>query len=116
MTGSRLGLGAMLVIALTLAGPQVVFAQETKKTEAPSAAGEQPVTPGLQQIEQMGPAMSSMMEMMWGGMLEFLARPETVKRLAGFTRNYYKALIDEGFSEEQAMRIVTSGGIPWMGR
>lgn len=63
-------------------------------------------------FQQMGPAMGSMMEGMMGAMFRFLAKPETAENLATFTKNYYEALIKKGFSEEEALRIVVSVGVP----
>ncbi len=64
------------------------------------------------QMQQAGPAMSSMMSSMMGGMVEFLARPETAEGYAAFMKNYYDALIKKGFTEEQALRIIAETGIP----
>ena len=44
--------------------------------------------------------------------IEIMAEPETVKLLAKFSRTYYEALIEEGFSKREAMELVVSVGIP----
>jgi hypothetical protein len=44
--------------------------------------------------------------------LEVLAEPETARKLASFTRNYYQALIEAGFTESQALEIVIRAGVP----
>ena len=42
--------------------------------------------------------------------VESMAKPEVAENLATFAQNFYKALIARGFSEEQALRIVSKGG------
>ncbi len=63
----------------------------------------------------MGPMMGQMMESMIRGMTKVMAEPETAQNLATFMRTYYLALIDRGFTEEEAMRIVTSTRLPSLG-
>jgi hypothetical protein len=67
-------------------------------------------------FREMGPAMGLMMKGMMSAMLDFLCEPESAEKLATFTRNYYDALIKKGFTQEQALRIVISQGIPSMGK
>jgi hypothetical protein len=47
--------------------------------------------------------------------LDYLARPETSSRLATFQRNYYNALVEKGFTEKQAFRLVRDLGNPLSG-
>lgn len=44
--------------------------------------------------------------------LNILARPETGKQLAYYSRNYFDALMANGFNREDAVRIMTLVGIP----
>ncbi len=44
--------------------------------------------------------------------LNILARPETGKQLAYYSRNYFDALRANGFDRENAVRIMTLVGIP----
>ncbi len=60
----------------------------------------------------MSPLMSDMMRVMFETMLAVLSKPETAEQLATFTKNYYDALISKGFSEKEALKIITSMGIP----
>jgi hypothetical protein len=60
----------------------------------------------------MGPMMSQMMDAMTESMLSTMAKPETTERLATFARNYHDALVAKGFSEEEAIKILTSVGMP----
>ena len=75
--------------------------------------------PTAQEIQEAQAAMEQMMGPMMSAMLEStaktLARQEIAENFATFTRNYYLALVSRGFSDEEAMRIVTSTGIPSAG-
>ncbi len=63
-------------------------------------------------MEQMGPMMQNMMEVMYASMFRVLAKPETASQLASFTRNYYDELIKKGFTKEEAFKIVVGMGFP----
>jgi hypothetical protein len=63
-------------------------------------------------MDTMGPMFGNLMGTMYEGMLNALSRPETAEKLAAFTRNYYEALVRHGFTPEQALRIVSTVGIP----
>ncbi len=43
---------------------------------------------------------------------EALADPEISVQFAKFMRNYYEALLDEGFTSQEALDILTATGIP----
>jgi hypothetical protein len=71
-------------------------------------------------MQEMMGAQMEMMTPMWAKMAEAsitstfaaLSKPEAAERLAAFTRNYYNALLKKGFTKDEALRIVTSTGIP----
>ncbi|MEM8492504.1 MAG: hypothetical protein AAF756_16935 [Pseudomonadota bacterium] len=44
--------------------------------------------------------------------LEVMTDPELARLLAQFSRSYYEALIEAGFSSEEAMKLVVAVGIP----
>jgi hypothetical protein len=46
------------------------------------------------------------------GYLDYLAKPETTKKLAAFQKNYYDALVEQGFTKEQAFELVLRFGNP----
>ncbi len=46
------------------------------------------------------------------GYLDYLAKPQTTKKLATFQKNYYDALIEQGFTKEQAFELVLRFGNP----
>lgn len=62
--------------------------------------------------KQMTPMFGNMVESMMQGKLRVFAQQDTTILLAKFVRNFYDALMDEGFSKEEALHIVTSFGFP----
>jgi hypothetical protein len=62
-------------------------------------------------FNQMGPMYESMMQAMVEGTLKAFEKPETIERLARFSRRYYDALIKQGFTKEEALQIVAGSGI-----
>ena len=44
--------------------------------------------------------------------LEAYSEPESIKLIAKFSHDLFQALVEEGFSEEQALEIVKSIGLP----
>lgn len=104
----------VLVLSLVAATPTLSRAQEP--SPADTARAEQPPAEMNQQMEQMQGMMASVMRQVTQSTMEALADPETARNLARFTRNYYNALVEQGFTEEQALRIVSSMGFPHMPR
>jgi hypothetical protein len=51
--------------------------------------------------------MQSMVE----GTIKAFEKPETIERLARFSRRYYDALIKQGFTKVEALQIVAGAGI-----
>jgi hypothetical protein len=64
--------------------------------------------------EYYGEVQKSMQALMLS-QFAVLARPETAKHLARFTKNYFDQLVALGFSREEALRIVTARDIPLPG-
>lgn len=62
----------------------------------------------------MSPMFGQIVEAMMEATLKVLEKPETTQRLATFNKNYYDALLAKDFTEEQALKIVMSVGIPTM--
>jgi hypothetical protein len=71
--------------------------------------------------------MKKMMEMSMGAMIPVMAKmtdavlevtlqkgddPATARRIAKFKKNLYEALVNEGFSKEQAFTIMQSTSLP----
>lgn len=116
------GMGAALLVAALLTVPAAgASAQDQKEGEWPSLEGqaqgrEQNPEQARQQMEQMmGPMMGMMMAQMMEGMAKAMAKPEVAESFAIFMRNYYNSLVKQGFTQEEAMKIVTASGIPSMG-
>jgi hypothetical protein len=65
-------------------------------------------------MQQMIPLTGKMMEVAIESSLATLARIENTDRLATFSKNFYDALVTKGFSNEEAMQIVISVGMPSM--
>jgi hypothetical protein len=66
------------------------------------------------QMNMMGPAMATMTESMYTGMLRAIAKPESAEQLATFMKNYRDALVAKGFTREEALQIVRGTGMPSM--
>ncbi|MEO6521445.1 MAG: hypothetical protein ABIN91_07205 [Mucilaginibacter sp.] len=59
-------------------------------------------------MDGVGPMMGSMYSSILDAQLKVYSKPETTAKLAQVTKNYYDALIKVGFSEEAALKIITS--------
>lgn len=64
----------------------------------------------------MSPALGvSAAQYSFDGIVAGLAKPETAKKLAKFTKNYFDALIAEGFTRDEALQIVKAFTVPSAG-
>lgn len=94
-------------IILSLSVTSVCTAQEQDTTETETSEET------FQNVQQMmGPMMGQMMTVMMNSMFDVLSDKSNAEKLAEFTKNYYDALINKGFSKEDALKIVISVGIP----
>ncbi len=126
MTSLKKGTAGLLAIGFMIGSVGITLAAEKNESAAPTAQeaadaglpapgqGNRPPT-AVEMQQMMGPVMAEMMSSMLKGMTKTLAEPQIAQNLATFTRNYYQALMDRGFTEEQALKIVTSTGFPSMG-
>ena len=86
---------------------------KTKVTVTPVAMAHQPTAEEMQKnFQTMAPMMGQMMTMMLENMAKKLSEPQIAEYYAAFMRNYYLALVKQGFTDEQALKIVTSTGLP----
>ena len=85
---------------------QIRAEQQSRSNRAPSA---------LEMQQMMGPMMGEMMSGMLRAMSKTMSEPQIAQNFAAFTRNYYKALVAQGFSEEEALKIVMASGLPSVG-
>ena len=90
-----------LVVMLTV----VVLNSQQEPQQPPQLSQEQ-----MQQM--MVPMIRQMIETMMDAMFTSLAKKESAEKLATFNKNYYDALLAQGFTKEQALQIVVSIGIP----
>ena len=58
---------------------------------------------------------SGMYDQLFDTLFSYLNKPETATKLAKFQRNYYEALIKEGFTKDEAMKIIVSSTNPLLG-
>ncbi len=126
MNRSKRMIAGFLALSWFMTGAAVA-AQPKTRPEEPPVAGDQGSMPPESEIRNEGsppdrdnPAMMmQQMQMMMGLMVESMARsmakPEVAQNMAAFTRNYYQALIKAGFTQEEAMKIVLSSGLPHLG-
>lgn len=63
-------------------------------------------------MDKMTPAVIKMAETMYEFQLGKLSEPQTAEKLARYVKNLNEALIKEGFSKEEALKIVTSLPLP----
>ena len=101
--------------------PLIVWCALLVLASAPSLAQQptsRPAMPDSTQMaqmagmfNQMGPMYESMMQAMIEGTIKAFEKPETIERLARFSRRYYEALMKQGFSKEEALQIVAGAGI-----
>jgi hypothetical protein len=92
---------ALLLLTTTAAVPQ-------QPTAIPDSASMAQMA-GM--FNQMGPMYESMMQSMVEGTIKAFEKPETIERLARFSRRYYDALIKQGFTKVEALQIVAGVGI-----
>ena len=62
--------------------------------------------------KRMTPMFGDMVQSMMQGKLKVFAQPETTTLLAKFVKNFYDDLIEQGFTKEEALRIVIAFGFP----
>ena len=104
-----------ILLALVLFAPSRSHAQQRTRADSTKAQPAQQSAEMRQQMQQMQgmmPMMSDIVRQVTRSSMAALAEPETAQSLARFTRNYYTALVAQGFTEDQALRIVASVGFP----
>ena len=105
----------LVVITTTFLAYPVVSSAQMPATGASAQAGQQPTAADMEaMMAGMSSGMMQMMQSMLDMLLNYFAKRETAVKLASFTRNYYDELIKQGFSKEDALRIVAYAGIPSM--
>lgn len=109
MKASRwVGLGIVLV----LAGTSQANAQGKKTTSHDTTMAVSRVPNMSSMMDSVGPMFSTMMGSMYGGIVDYMARPETAAKLATFTKNYFDELMKKGFTREESLLLVRGMGMP----
>ena len=111
-----LGIGSIPAWAGTDDQAPAAQVQQLQSAPQPQASprGDDSLRAKASSLWQTGPNLGLMIESMISAKLKFYAQPETANAIAAFTRNYYDALIKRGFTEEQALKIVSTVGVPSM--
>lgn len=97
------------LLAILLLAPAALVAQQPAAKSATPDSLQMAQMAGM--LNQMGPMYESMVQSMIEGTIKAFEKPETIERLARFSRRYYEALIKQGFSKEEALQIVAGAGI-----
>lgn len=96
--------------------------EDTKNDDSPPKAGFAPLPhpfmalqtdpPTPEQIKESMRMAIEMQNEQTKARLKSYSEPEMVTSFANFSRAYYEALIDVGFSKEESLKIVISVGFP----
>ena len=109
----------MIMVVSTMYGNIVLAAEDSggsKQIDQKVVKENKPTPQEFQDMSMaMAPAFGLMAQNMMEGIYSGLAKPETAKKLAKFMRNYFDALIAEGFTKEEAIQIIKAFAIPSMG-
>jgi hypothetical protein len=62
-------------------------------------------------MNMMGPMYATMAKSLMDSQLQYYKQPGKIEELAKVNKQYFDALKKEGFTEDQALRIITTGGI-----
>ena len=103
-----------ILLAVVLLAPPRSHAQQPTRADTVKAQPAQQEEEMRQQMQLMPGMMGEMMRQVLQSTTAALAEPQTAQNLARFTRNYFTALVAQGFTEEQALRIVSNVGFPML--
>jgi len=101
----------ILVALFLVAGLSTAYAQETPKRHS----AEEMKDMMQSSMSAMGPMMNKAAEAAIELQLGIAEKPETAKRIAQFKKNLYDALVQQGFTKDQALSIVLSTPLPGAG-
>ena len=62
-------------------------------------------------MNSMGPMISNMAKSMMDAQLEYYKQPGKLVEIAKLQKQYFDALVKEGFTEDQALKIITSDSL-----
>jgi hypothetical protein len=95
-----------MLILIMVAAASVCQAQDSTMTQ------DQPQAMMGLEMDSVAPMLGQVMKIMMLSTFDVLSEPESAEKLATFTKNYYDALVEKGFSKDEALKIVTSVGMP----
>jgi hypothetical protein len=98
----------LLLVFLLFGVVSISNAQEARPQSSPEELRKQmEMTLGM-----MAPMIGKMMEAMIEAQLTVVSKPESAEKMAQYVKNFYEALMKQGFSREEALKIVTSLSMP----
>ncbi len=108
----------ILSVSLVLLLPSgFASAQETRPTSPTENSRDQmeDQSPDAKMMREMFTRVAQYVTMAMDSHLDYLGKPSTTLKLAKFQKNYFDALVAQGFTEEQAIRIISSSANPLVG-
>jgi hypothetical protein len=108
INGDPMKISAICFLVIALAVISVANAQNPK-LQPPT---QPPVDKFLKDLDASVPVKMKATEIAVAAQVSALARPETAEKMARYVKNFQNALIKEGFTKEEALRIVTSMPLP----
>jgi hypothetical protein len=114
----------LVVSAIILTTSLASFAQSTKKQSTKSASATSAPAP-LSKTEKemiggdgmagmmsaMGPMLTTMATSMMDAQLAYYKQPGKLEEIAKLQKQYFDALVKEGFANDQALKIITSDSL-----
>jgi hypothetical protein len=108
INGDPMKTSAICFLVITLAVISVANAQSPK----PQPPTQPPVDKFLKDLDASIPVKMKATEIAVASQVSALAKPETAEKMARYVKNFQNALIKEGFTKEEAIRIVISMPLP----
>ena len=103
-------ISALLILFSSL---PALCGEDTKNVQTQNTKSQADVDRDIAKMsKEMTPMFGNMVESMMQGKLRVFAQQDTTVLLAKFVKNFYNALVAEGFSKEEALQIVTGFGFP----
>ena len=99
---------AICFLVIALAVISVANAQ-SPKLQPPT---QPPTDKFLKDLDSSVPVKMKATEIAVAAQVSALAKPETAEKMARYAKNFQNALIKEGFTKEEAIRIVVSMPLP----
>jgi hypothetical protein len=104
INGDPMKISAICFLVIALAVISIAYAQSPKP--------QPPTDKFLKDLDASVPVKMKATEIAVAAQVSALAKPETAEKMARYIKNFQNALIKEGFTKEEALRIVTSMPLP----